>query len=292
MQYLIDNVRSKIDFDIQGELPQKNIDTGMGMERVAFIKQDVANMYEIDQVRPVLDAAEEMSGKRYGADEGDDVRMRVVADHVRSALMLMTDGVAPSNDQRGYVLRRLLRRTIRSMRLLGVSEPSFEVLFTASRDAMAPAYPEVADEFSRTLSLATSEEESFLGTLEAGTTILDVAVQKASESGHKSLGGDTAFVLHDTYGFPIDLTLEMAEEAGLSVDQERFHTLMAEQRERAKTDAKKKKSQVADTSVYGDFRSHGETVFLGYDELENESTVLGIIRDGQSVTHAQAGDTG
>ncbi len=291
MQYLIDNVRSKIDFDIQGELPQKNIDTGMGMERVAFIKQDVANMYEIDQVRPVLDAAEEMSGKRYGADEGDDVRMRVVADHVRSALMLMTDGVAPSNDQRGYVLRRLLRRTIRSMRLLGVSEPSFEVLFTASRDAMAPAYPEVADEFSRTLSLATSEEESFLGTLEAGTTILDVAVQKASESGHKSLDGDTAFVLHDTYGFPIDLTLEMAEEAGLSVDQERFHTLMAEQRERAKTDAKKKKSQVADTSVYGDFRSHGETVFLGYDELENESTVLGIIRDGQSVTQAQAGDT-
>ncbi len=291
MQYLIDNVRSKIDFDIQGELPQKNIDTGMGMERVAFIKQDVANMYEIDQVRPVLDAAEEMSGKRYGADEGDDVRMRVVADHVRSALMLMTDGVAPSNDQRGYVLRRLLRRTIRSMRLLGVSEPSFEVLFTASRDAMAPAYPEVADEFSRTLSLATSEEESFLGTLEAGTTILDVAVQKASESGHTSLDGDTAFVLHDTYGFPIDLTLEMAEEAGLSVDQERFHTLMAEQRERAKTDAKKKKSQVADTSVYGDFRSHGETVFLGYDELENESTVLGIIRDGQSVTQAQAGDT-
>ena len=291
MQYLIDNVRSKIDFDIQGELPQKNIDTGMGMERVAFIKQDVANMYEIDQVRPVLDAAEEMSGKRYGSDEGDDVRMRVVADHVRSALMLMTDGVAPSNDQRGYVLRRLLRRTIRSMRLLGVAEPSFEVLFTASRDAMAPAYPEVADDFSRTLSLATAEEESFLGTLEAGTTILDVAVQKASGSGQASLDGDTAFVLHDTYGFPIDLTLEMAEEAGLSVDQDRFHALMAEQRERAKTDAKKKKSQVADTSVYGDFRSHGETVFLGYDELANESTVLGIIKDGQSVSQAASGDT-
>ena len=291
MQYLIDNVRSKIDFDIQGELPQKNIDTGMGMERVAFIKQDVANMYEIDQVRPVLDAAEQMSGKRYGADGGNDVRMRVVADHVRSALMLMTDGVAPSNDQRGYVLRRLLRRTIRSMRLLGVQEPSFEVLFTASRDAMAPAYPEVADEFSRTLSLATAEEESFLGTLEAGTTILDVAVQKASDVGAKNLDGDTAFVLHDTYGFPIDLTLEMADEAGLSVDQERFHALMAEQRDRAKADAKKKKAQVSDTSVYGDFRSHGETVFLGYEELHNDSTVLGLIRDGHSVTHAGPGDT-
>ena len=291
MQYLIDNVRSKIDFDIQGELPQKNIDTGMGMERVAFIKQGVANMYEIDQVRPVLDAAEEMSGKRYGADEGDDVRMRVVADHVRSSLMLMTDGVAPSNDQRGYVLRRLLRRTIRSMRLLGVEDPSFEVLFSASKDAMAPAYPEVADEFSRTLSLATAEEESFLGTLEAGTTILDVAVQKASSAGAASLDGDTAFVLHDTYGFPIDLTLEMAEEAGLSVDEERFRTLMTEQRDRAKADAKKKRSQVSDTSVYGDFRSHGETVFLGYDELRNESTILGIIHQGQPVSQAGAGET-
>ena len=290
MQYAIENVRSKIDFDIVGELPQKNIDTGMGMERVAFIKQDVANMYEIDQVRPVLDRAAELSGKRYGADGQDDVRMRVVADHVRSALMLMTDGVAPSNDQRGYVLRRLLRRSIRSMRLLGVAEPTFPELFSASRDAMAPAYPEVADEFDRTLALATAEEESFLGTLEAGTTILDVAVAKATKAGSSALDGDTAFVLHDTYGFPIDLTLEMADEAGLGVDQERFAALMDEQRQRAKQDAKKKKSQAADTSVYREFRGLGETVFLGYDELDNDSTVLGILRDGQSVNAAHSGE--
>jgi len=290
MQYLIENVRSKIDFDIVGELPQKNIDTGMGMERVAFIKQGVGNMYEIDQVRPVLDTAAELSGRRYGADPEDDVRMRVVADHVRSALMLMTDGVTPSNDQRGYVLRRLLRRSIRSMRLLGVKEASFAELFAASRDAMAPAYPEVAAEYERTSSLAVAEEESFLGTLEAGTTILDVAVETAKKEGSSTLSGDTAFVLHDTYGFPIDLTLEMAEEAGLSVDQETFLELMGEQRQRAKDDAKSKKSMVADLSVYREFRGLGETVFCGYDHLENDSTVVGILLDGHSVTAAKAGD--
>ena len=291
MQYLIENLRSKIDFDIVGELPQKNIDTGMGMERVAFIKQNVGNMYEIDQVRPVLDKAAELSGRRYGADHDDDVRMRVVADHVRSALMLMTDGVTPSNDQRGYVLRRLLRRSIRSMRLLGVKEASFAELFEASKNAMAPAYPEVAKEFARTKSLAVAEEESFLGTLEAGTTILDVAVAKAKDTGSSALSGDTAFVLHDTYGFPIDLTLEMAEEAGLSVDQEVFQNLMAEQRQRAKDDAKSKKSMVADLSVYREFRGLGETVFCGYDEMVNESSVVGILRDGVSVDRAGAGDT-
>jgi alanyl-tRNA synthetase len=291
MQYLIENVRSKIDFDIVGELPQKNIDTGMGMERVAFIKQDVANMYEIDQVRPVLDTAAELSGRRYGANHEDDVRMRVVADHVRSALMLMTDGVTPSNDQRGYVLRRLLRRSIRSMRLLGVKEASFAELFEASKNAMAPAYPEVATEFERTKSLAVAEEESFLGTLEAGTTILDVAVDKAKTSGQASLDGDTAFVLHDTYGFPIDLTLEMAEEAGLSVDQEKFQQLMAEQRQRAKDDAKSKKSMVADLSVYREFRGLGETTFCGYDEMVNDSSIVGLLKDGLSVTSATVGDT-
>ena len=146
MQYLIGNVTSKVDFDIVGDLPQKNIDTGMGMERVAFLKQGVENMYEIDQVRPVLDAASELSGRRYGADHEDDVRMRVIADHIRSSLMLMTDGVVPANEGRGYVLRRLLRRSIRSMRLLGVEEATFPTLFAASRDAMAPAYPDVAAE--------------------------------------------------------------------------------------------------------------------------------------------------
>jgi alanyl-tRNA synthetase len=289
MQYLIDNVRSKVDFDIVGELPSKNIDTGMGMERVAFIKQGVANMYEIDQVRPVLDKASELSGKKYGADPVNDVRMRVVADHIRSSLMLMTDGVAPSNDQRGYVLRRLLRRSIRSMRLLGVHEATFPELFAASRDAMAPAYPEILTEYHRVSQLVSAEEESFLGTLEAGTTIVDVHVANAKKSGEAILSGDVAFTLHDTYGFPIDLTMEMAEEAGLTVDQDSFHELMATQRNLAKEDARSKKSLLADLGVYSPFRSSGETVFCGYEELVNDSTIVGIIHDGHSVTTADEG---
>ncbi|MFN3706937.1 alanine--tRNA ligase [Microcella sp.] len=289
MQYAIDQVRSKTEFRILGELPNKNIDTGMGMERVAFLKQGVENMYEIDQVRPVLDAAAELSGRRYGANHDDDVRMRVIADHVRSSLMLMTDGVAPGNEGRGYILRRLMRRSIRAMRLLGVDAPSFEVLFAASRDAMSAAYPEVSQNYDRVSRLALGEEDAFLRTLASGTSILDVAVAETTKAGGTVLPGDTAFQLHDTFGFPIDLTLEMAEEAGLSVDRAAFDTLMAEQRARAKADAKSKKSVLADVSVYGSFRSLGETRFLGYDELEAETTVVGIIVDGQSVDRASAG---
>jgi len=289
MQYLIDNVRSKIDFDIVGDLPSKNIDTGMGMERVAFLKQGVENMYEIDQVRPVLDAASELSGRAYGADTEDDIRMRVIADHIRSSLMLMTDGVVPSNEGRGYVLRRLLRRSIRSMRLLGVEEATFPVLFGASRDAMAPAYPEVAAEFDRVSGLVEAEESSFLKTLEAGTSILDLAVSETQGSGTTTLSGDTAFLLHDTYGFPIDLTLEMAEEAGLSVDRDSFAELMHQQRSRAKVDAKSKKSLRADLSVYGEFRQAGETAFCGYTVLDATSTVLGLLVDGASVDSVGSG---
>ena len=291
MQYAIDNVRSKTDFDILGELPRKNIDTGMGLERVAFIKQGVENMYEIDQVRPVLDRASELSGRRYGADHEDDVRFRVIADHVRSGLMLMADGVVPGNEGGGYILRRLLRRSIRSMRLLGVEEPTFRELFAASRDAMKAAYPEVATEYSRIERLALAEEEAFLRTLAAGTTILDTAIARTRSAGAAQLPSDTAFQLHDTYGFPIDLTLEIAEEAGLAIDRAGFDALMDRQRQAAKADAKAKRRQLADTSVYRAFRAQGETAFLGYEQLAAESSVLGIIRDGESVPSASAGET-
>jgi alanyl-tRNA synthetase len=290
MQYLRGEGTGKYNFEILGELPNKNIDTGMGMERVAFLLQGVENMYEIDQVRPVLDAAAELSGRRYGADHDDDVRMRVIADHVRSGLMLMTDGVAPGNEGRGYILRRLLRRSVRAMRLLGVDAPSFEVLFAASRDAMSAAYPEVAQNYDRVSRLALGEEEAFLRTLAAGTTILDLAVAETTGSGGTTLAGDTVFKLHDTFGFPLDLTLEMAEENGLTVDRAAFDRLMAEQRTRAKADAKSKKGALADLSVYGEFRAHGETAFLGYEALEAETRVLGIIVDGASVAAAHAGD--
>ncbi len=289
MQYLRGE-GSGNDFPILGELPKKNIDTGMGLERVAFLKQGVENIYEIDQIRPVLDRAAELSGKRYGADHDDDVRMRVVADHVRSSLMLMADGVTPSNEGRGYILRRLLRRSVRAMRLLGVEVATFPELFPASRDAMKAAYPEVEADYDRIGRLAYGEEETFLKTLESGTSILDVAVEKVRKAGRKKLEGDVAFQLHDTFGFPIDLTVEMAEEAGLTVDRASFDTLMAEQRDRAKADARAKKTLLADLSVYSGFRAKGETVFTGYEFLDTDSTVLGIIVAGESVDRASAGD--
>ncbi|MCU1437661.1 MAG: alanine--tRNA ligase [Naasia sp.] len=291
MQHLLSEVRGKTDFDIAGDLPRRNIDTGMGLERVAFLKQGVDNLYEIDQVRPVLDRASELSGRRYGADHDDDVRMRVVADHVRSALMLMADGVAPANEGRGYVLRRLMRRTVRAMRLLGVDAPTFPELFAASSEAMHTAYPEVRTDFDRMSRIANGEEETFLRTLVGGTTILDVAVGDTKKQGSSQLRGDTAFLLHDTYGFPIDLTMEMAQEAGLSVDRGAFDRLMADQRARAKADAKAKKKVVADLSAYGEFRAAGETVFTGYDHLQTETRVLGILADGGSVPVASAGQT-
>jgi alanyl-tRNA synthetase len=290
MQYLRGEGDGKKDFEILGDLPKKNIDTGMGLERVAFIKQGVDNMYEIDQVRPVLDRAAALAGKPYGNEaHEDDVRLRVVADHVRSALMLMADGVTPSNEGRGYVLRRLLRRTVRAMRLLGVETATLPELLPASRDAMKAAYPEVDADFDRISQLAYAEEETFLRTLAAGTSILDSAVSTTQKQGRTELAGDTAFLLHDTYGFPIDLTLEMADEAGLSVDRGAFDKLMAEQRSRAKADAKAKKTALADLSVYSAFRSQGETVFTGYTELETESSVLGLIVDGRSVNRAREG---
>ena len=289
MQYAIDNVRSKVDFDILGDLPDKNIDTGMGLERVAFIKQGVDNMYETDQVRPVLDRAVALSGKTYGADHEDDVRFRIVADHVRSSLMLLSDGVTPSNEGRGYILRRLMRRAIRAMRLLGVDGPTFPELFTASRDAMKESYPVVGDDYARLSAYAYAEEETFLRTLASGSTILDTALELTKDAGGTTLAGDEAFLLHDTYGFPIDLTLEIAEEAGLTVDRAAFDTLMQEQRARAKADAKSRKRALADLSVYRDFRAQGETVFTGYSDLETESAVLGLLVDGQSVSRAAQG---
>ncbi|GAB3128352.1 alanine--tRNA ligase [Glaciibacter psychrotolerans] len=291
MQYLRGEGTGKNDFEILGELPKKNIDTGMGLERVAFLKQGVQNMYEIDQVRPVLDRAAELSGRRYGADHDDDVRMRIVADHVRSSLMLMSDGVTPSNEGRGYILRRLMRRSVRAMRLLGVDTATFPELFAASRDAMSTAYPEVKADYDRISQGAFAEEETFLRTLASGSSVLDLAVAKTKAQSKAELPGDTAFLLHDTYGFPIEITLEMAEEAGLTVNRDAFDTLMSKQRAMAKADAKAKKTSIADLSVYSAFRAHGETVFTGYDTMQTQSSVLGLIVDGVSVSKAVAGQT-
>jgi alanyl-tRNA synthetase len=296
MQYQIDNVRSKVDFDIVGELPKKNIDTGLGMERLAMILQGVENMYETDQVRPVIDKAAELSGRDYTSAESaddphhtDDVRMRVVADHVRSALMLIADGVTPSNEGRGYVLRRLIRRAVRSMRLLGVEKACLPDLLPASRDAMKGVYPVVATDFDRISRIAYAEERAFLRTIASGTARLEDAVQESKAAG-RPLSGSDAFALHDTYGFPIDLTLEMAEEAGLKVDEPEFRKLMLEQRQRAQADAKGKKGAHADLSAFQELLTAGETVFTGYTELQGESKVRGILTGGRRVSQASTGE--
>jgi alanyl-tRNA synthetase len=290
MQYQRGQGDGKDGFEILGELPSKNIDTGMGLERVAFIMQGVDNLYEIDEVKPVLDLAAKLSGKTYGANESDDVRLRVVADHVRSALMLIGDGVVPANDARGYVVRRLLRRVVRAMRLLGVEKPVFADLFTRSKDSMKASYPELESDFARILRIAVAEEEAFLRTLNAGLLVLDEEIAKAKKSGKSTLSGESSFLLHDTYGFPVDLTFEIADEQGLALDREEFNVLMNVQRQRAKDDAKMKRSGNADLSIYGEFRALGSTKFTGYDELVSGAKVVGLIRDGAVVRSIGKGD--
>ena len=280
MQYERGQGTGKDNFEILGELPKKNIDTGMGLERVAFLMQGVENLYEIDQVRPVLDLAAQLAGKTYGAHTEDDVRLRVVADHVRSALMLIGDGVTPANDGRGYVLRRLLRRTVRAMRLMGVDRPVMAELFTASMNVMKESYPELETDFDRILRAAVAEEDTFLRTLVAGTAVLTEALDAVKSSGSKQLSGESAFLLHDTYGFPIDLTLEVAEESGLSVDRDGFKALMLEQKNRAKADAREKKLGGVDLSIYSSIRAKGETKFTGYQTLESAARVIGLVADG------------
>lgn len=295
MQYQLGEVRSQADFDIVGELANKNIDTGLGMERLAMILQNVENMYETDQVRPVLDRAAELAGVTYTSTEdpndeyfANDMRLRYIADHVRSALMLISDGVVPGNEGGGYVLRRLIRRAVRAMRLMGVTTAVLPELLPVSRDAMRGSYPEVAEDFGRISRIAYAEERAFLRTIAAGTARLETSVAQAREAG-TALSGDAAFELHDTYGFPIDLTLEMAEEAGVSVDQDKFMELMEEQRERARKDAKAKKTGHADTSLYYEAHAGEDTVFTGYTEHTTQSAIRSILVDGQTAAVAEQG---
>ncbi|GAB2624195.1 alanine--tRNA ligase [Pseudactinotalea suaedae] len=283
------------DYPLLGELDQKSIDTGLGLERLAFLLQDRENMFEIDETFPVIQTVEELSGSRYRLGENstdtDQVRMRVVADHVRSALMLIGDGVRPGNDGRGYVLRRLIRRAVRSMRLLGVDEPTLPHLLPVSKDAMKESYPELEANFATISQVAYEEENAFRRTLVSGTTILDTAVARAKGgSATPVLGGAEAFALHDTYGFPIDLTLEMASEQGVSVDEEGFRALMAQQRQRARADAIAKKTGHVDATVYQDVLAKlgGPDRFLGYTEDTAQVRLVGLLVDGVPAPVAQA----
>jgi alanyl-tRNA synthetase len=273
-----------------GELPAKNIDTGMGVERVAMLLQGVENVYETDLIRAVINKAEELSGKRYGDNEVDDVRFRVIADHARSGIMIVSDGVSPGNEGRGYVLRRLLRRIVRSSRLLGIDQPVLGTFAAVVRDEMGESYPDLVASFERVDAVVRAEEDAFLATLTTGSKMFETAASETRSAGGSTLSGDKAFQLHDTYGFPIDLTLEMAAEQGLKVDEEGFRRLMSEQRQRAKADAAARKTGHGDASAYrAVLEDHGRTDFLGYDQLGSEARVVGLLVDGVAVPAAGAG---
>ncbi|NLU66348.1 alanine--tRNA ligase [Streptomyces sp. HNM0574] len=279
------------DYPILGDLPSQNIDTGLGLERLAMILQGVQNMYEIDTSRMIIDKAGDLTGVRYGTAESSDVSLRVVADHIRTAIMLIGDGVTPGNEGRGYVLRRIMRRAIRNMRILGSEGPTVAELTDTVIKAMSPQYPELETERKRIETVALAEEAAFLKTLKAGTNILDTAVTETRAAGGSVLSGEKAFLLHDTWGFPVDLTLEMAAEQGLSVDEDGFRRLMKEQRERAKADARAKKQGHADLSAYREIADRsGATEFTGYKSTEGETSVVGLLVDGVSSPAAREGD--
>lgn len=291
MQYERGAGTSKEDFEILGELPSKNIDTGLGLERLAMILQDVPNMYETDTLRVVIDKATELSGVRYGDSDATDVSLRVVADHIRTSTMLIGDGVTPGNEGRGYVLRRIMRRAIRNMRLLGASGLVVGELLDVVIKTMGQQYPELLEDRRRIETVALAEEAAFVKTLKAGTNILDTAVTDTKSAGSSVLPGEKAFLLHDTWGFPIDLTLEMAAEQGLSVDEDGFRRLMKEQRDRAKADAQAKKSGHADLSAYRAVADKsGSTEFTGYSATEGESAVVGLLVNGAPAPAAHEGD--
>ena len=281
----------KDSYPILGELPAKSIDTGLGLERTAALLQGVENIYEIDTTIMILKRASELTGVKYGSSEKSDVALRVIADHARTSAMLIGDGVTPGNEGRGYVLRRMMRRTIRNMRLLGSMDPIMSELTVAAINAMGPQYPELVSDKKRILSVSVSEEESFLQTLKSGTQIFDLASVALKKSKATVLPGDEVFKLHDTYGFPFDLTLEMAREEGLEVDEDGFRRLMKEQKDRAKADAKAKKSGHTDVSVYKTIADkNGKSEFVGYVHQSSESKLTGIVVDGVGVTSAAEGE--
>ncbi len=284
---------AKEDYPIVGPLPECNIDTGMGIERVACLLQGVDNVYETDLLKPIIDEAVVLTGRAYGAGgptgAADDVKFRVIADHTRTAAMLIADGVLPGNEGRGYVLRRLLRRVVRSARLLGATGPTMGAFIATAVDVMAPSYPELAAQRERILTVGVGEEETFAKTLSAGSALFAEAAAETKAAGSSRISGESAFALHDTYGFPIDLTLEMAAEAGLAVDADGFADLMAQQRKRAKDDANARKTGHADQSVYREFIDAHPTAFVGFDELVTEARVLAVVGDGRRLGRAGAG---
>jgi alanyl-tRNA synthetase len=273
--------------DVIRDLPKKNIDTGSGLERVATVLQDADSVFEADLLRPILAAAEELTGRPYGKDDRDDVSLRVMAEHGRATTFLMADGVLPSNEGRGYVLRRMLRRVVTHARKLGMDRPVMPELVERTVQVMGEPYPDLVERKPFVLQVATSEEERFGGTYRQGLLLFEGEAAKAKKAGTGSFPGDVAFRLHDTHGFPLEITLELAAEEGLTVDTETYGRLMDEQRRRAQQAAKK--GDLAEGPL-GDIAStSGPTEFLGYERLNAEGRMVGLIAGGERTEAAHEG---
>ncbi len=285
------NVFSQFNNDGKGnytELAQKNIDTGMGLERLACVMQGVDNLFEVDTVRHLLDTVCEIAGKKYGEDKEDDISIRVITDHVRSAKFMISDGVIPSNEGRGYVLRRIIRRACRHGKLLGINHMFLKGLSEIVIDQNKDAYPELQTKGEYVLKVIVLEEERFNSTIDAGLGILSGLISDAKEKGEKVLSGADTFKLYDTFGFPVDLTREIAEESGLSIDDEAFTALMNEQKQRARA-ARGNISGWSDSSK-SLLENLSATEFVGYEFDECEAKVISIIADNEAVETLSEGE--
>ena len=285
------NVFSQFNNDGNGnytELVQKNIDTGMGLERLACVMQGVGNLFEVDTVRALLDRVCEISGKTYGAEWANDVSIRVITDHVRSSTFMISDGVIPSNEGRGYVLRRIIRRACRHGKLLGINGMFLRGLCEIVIAQNEGAYPELKTKYDYILKVMTLEEERFNATIDAGLGILNGLVAEAKEKGEKVLSGADTFKLYDTFGFPVDLTREIAEEAGLSIDEDAFKALMDEQKQRARA-ARGNISGWSDSSK-SLLENLPKTEFLGYTDVKCCGKVLSIFVDNEAVESVSEGE--
>jgi alanyl-tRNA synthetase len=258
------------------ELPTKNIDTGAGLERVAMVLQDKATLFETDVLAGLMERAGALTGRRYGDDDRDDVTLRILADHARSVTFMIADGMLPSNEERGYVLRRILRRAVRYARLIGSESAIFPTMIETVVDLMGVSYPEIVERKDFIIDVSAREEERFTGTLRQGLALLTDEIDKLGGAGAEQVSGDVAFRLHDTFGFPVDLTREIAEEAGLGLDQERFSTLMNQQRERARAARRTERAEPAAEVLGTLVDDQGETEFIGYEHLDTPARVIGI----------------
>ncbi len=284
------------DRDASGELhplPKKNIDTGLGLERIASVLQGVKNNFETDNLRAIIDRMADIAGTGYGRDERTDVSLKIVSDHARAMTFMINDGVLPSNEERGYILRRIIRRAVRHGRLLGVEQPFLEDLCRLTADLMGPGYPELKENLAFILSIARSEEDRFGKTLKQGMTYLEEAMAHVGDPATETIPGKDVFYLHDTLGFPLELTREIAEEAGIRLNEEDYERLMQEQKERARTSRAEETFATPELEVYREILdTFGETVFTGYEKMEESAEIKAVVGEGHALPRLTEGDEG